>query len=222
MKRVSECNTKANDVYESLRDAIISGELAPGTRLVIRKIALQLGVSDIPVREALKRLEVEGLVVFKPYAGATVSVPLLRELEEIMEIRGELESFAAASSVDNLTEEDVEELETLLKEMEKCADEGRFWDYSKADRQFHRVLCRRCSNETLIRMLMDLWSQSERARAIFNIMTVSIQASLAEHKEMLEAVRLKDAERLRKVVMKQRERVKISLENFMGKNSSIL
>ncbi len=222
MRMVSDHRTKADGVYESLRDAIISGELAPGSRVVIRDVAAQLGVSEIPVREALKRLESEGLIVSTPYIGALVSIPSLRELEEIMEIRGTLESLAAVSSVENITEEDLAELSSLLEQMEKCADEQRFWDYSKIDRQFHRALYGRCSNEKLMKMLEDLWRQSERARAIFNVMTVSTRASLGEHKEMLEAVRSKDYERLERVVREQKARVRASLKNFADKNGSVV
>ncbi|NPV69959.1 MAG: GntR family transcriptional regulator [Firmicutes bacterium] len=222
MKMVSDHKTKADTVYESLRDAIISGELAPGNRVIIRDVAAQLGVSEIPVREALKRLESEGLIVSTPYIGALVSIPSLRELQEIMEIRGSLESLAAVSSAKNMADDDIAELVQLLGEMEKCAAEQRFWDYSKVDREFHRVLCGRCDNEKLMKMLEDLWRQSERARAIFNVMTVSTKASLEEHKEMLEALRSKDYERLERVVREQRVRVRASLQNFADRNGSVV
>lgn len=214
MKLLPQHKTKADSVYEALRDAIVSGELLPGRRVVIREVAATLGVSEIPVREALKRLEADGLIVSTPYVGAVVSSPSVRELEEIMEIRGALESLAAALSARRLTPGDLDRLDALLARMEDCARNQEYWEYSKADREFHALLYSRCDNQRLRRLIEELLSQSERARAIFHIHNVSTKASLQEHREMLEALRAGDCERLAEAVKRQRERVRAGLAEF--------
>ncbi|MGB9866429.1 MAG: GntR family transcriptional regulator [Bacillota bacterium] len=210
--------TKAEEVYEALRSEIISGTLPPGARVVIREVASRFDVSEIPVREAMKRLESEGLVVSTPYVGTVVSSPSIQDLKETMVIRSALEALAARLSAPALTEADIDRLRELLAHMEECKTQRRFWDYSKADREFHSLLYSRCNNSKLLRLIEELWNRSERARAIFNVMTLSAEQSLQEHRQMLEAVLKRDYDLLAKVVSDQKIRVSIEVEDFVGKN----
>ncbi|KUK14402.1 MAG: GntR family transcriptional regulator [Synergistetes bacterium] len=209
--------TKTQQVYESLRKDIISGVLLPGARIVIREVALKFGVSEIPVREAIKRLEAEGLVINKPYAGAVVAHPSIEELKEIMVIRGVLEALAARISAPNLTQDDLNHLKELLKQMERYKSLGMPWEYSQADREFHLVMYSKCNNKKLMELIKELWNQSERARGVFNIATLSMEKSYEEHRKMLEALINKRYDLLEKEVNSQKIRVSNEIEEFIHK-----
>lgn len=209
--------TKTEAVYEALRESIISGELPPGKRLVIRDLANELDVSEIPVREALRRLETEGLIESTPYVGAVVSAPSIKDLQDIMAIRGALEALAAELSGPNLTGADIERLLEIASEMERCVDAERFWEYSKHDREFHSLLYSKCGNEKLLKAIEDLWTQSERARAIFNVVALSARQSLDEHRAMLDCLASQDFKGLSELVKAQKQRVGYELSSIASK-----
>ncbi|MGE5485308.1 MAG: GntR family transcriptional regulator [Ignavibacteriales bacterium] len=214
MKAASEHKTKSGIVYESLKSAIVGGDLLPGTRIIIHGVANALKVSEIPVREALRKLEADGLVKCTPYVGALVSVPSIEDLRETLVIRSVLEPLAARLSAPKLREKDVSRMSDLLDSMSTLVREQKYWDYSRVDREFHNVLYSRCGNRKLKDLIGDMWSQTERASGAFRAATVSAAQSLAEHTAMLDALRAKDFERLESLVSDQVLRVGSEVQNL--------
>ncbi|ALX66116.1 GntR family transcriptional regulator [Microbacterium sp. XT11] len=138
MRSVSDQNI-AEQVTDELRSAIHSGELAPGERLVERKLAELLGVSHIPVREALTRLAEEGLITREPRRGARVAELSARDLEEIASLRIVLEQFMAVRVQERWTSESAARLEAIIAAME-AAEPGDMAEVLRQDRAFHQAL----------------------------------------------------------------------------------
>jgi DNA-binding GntR family transcriptional regulator len=127
-------------VIDAVRTAILQGVFAPGQRLPQDQIAASLEVSRIPVRSALRWLESEGLVVFHPHRGATVSTLTPQDVAEIYEIRARLEKFALRSACERVTPAELAELEELAEEMDEAHDEADSEEWYQARQRFYRRL----------------------------------------------------------------------------------
>ena len=111
-------------VFENLRTAILDGNLKAGQRLMEVQLAEQLGVSRTPIREAIRKLELEGLVVMLPRKGAYVANMSFKDLIDVLEVRASLEGLAGSLAAERRRDEDIEELEKLSKEFEQCVREA--------------------------------------------------------------------------------------------------
>lgn len=151
-------------VTAALRSAIVAGVLRPGERLPQLELAGRLGVSRMPVREALNRLEAEGLVVIHPHRGAMVSALSVDELREIYDIRISLETMALRLSIPRMEREDLGELERLLLEMDAVKQPQ---DWLNLNREFHGRLYRPSARRRLCGLIDNLRAQSERYLRIF-------------------------------------------------------
>jgi DNA-binding GntR family transcriptional regulator len=130
----------ADQVANSIRDAIHEGRYAPGTRLVERTLAAELGVSHIPIREALSRLAEEGLVDRAPRRGSRVATLSLRELDEVSTLRVVLEQFVVKRVQERLTPDGERELRAMVADMRSAAAEGNFRQVFDIDQRFHERL----------------------------------------------------------------------------------
>lgn len=181
-------------VYERLRDDIVSGELQPGAQLVEARIAEELGVSKTPVREALIRLQRDGLVAIEPYRGARVAQPSPEDVREILELRLLLEC-QIARDLANRRPPDV--IRALQRSIDRCwgalanGDRRRFLDCLT---EFSDVQAEACGNSRMARLLVDLRS------VLLVIGTTSLRApgrerrSVEEHEMILDAIKAGDAE----------------------------
>src|ERR1700733_15845306 len=125
----SGSGTKADRTAEHLRHRVLSGELRPGERVRISQVARELGFSDIPVREGVKRLEAEGLLEFETHKGAVVTTLHPHDIEEMFAIRGELEALAVMRASRSINRDQLDHLRELLEEMEQAEQDGRLEDY---------------------------------------------------------------------------------------------
>jgi DNA-binding GntR family transcriptional regulator len=187
-------------VFENLRQAIIRGDVAPGDRLVESRIAEVLDISRTPVREAIHKLEREGLLRKLPHGGFTV-VHLSREdIEETFGIRCVLESYAARLVALNHTEEDLIPLEKKIREFQVCLAKGRFEELPKINTEFHNLFYALSRSPKLIKLINDLRDQIFRFRRILLKMDDMAKTSNEDHRNMLEAIRQRDVDRVEKLV----------------------
>ena len=143
--------------YEGIHDAILSGALAPGERVKERDVAAQMGVSTTPIKEALRRLEQEGLVVAQPRRGAVVSRLVRIPFEEIEEIRGSLESLAARLAADRMSADQLERLRALVNEMTELTVEMREPQTRLEDVSvFHQLIREGSRNDFIVRFVDTL------------------------------------------------------------------
>lgn len=196
--------TKSEFVYNALKEEILSGEYRPNEKIVIRNVAERLNVSDIPVREALRKLEAEKLVVIVPHVGAIVNSISIKELEECVALRDVLEPFAARLAAENAKEEDIKTLTNLTVQMDKCVKEDNYKKYGRLNIEFHETIYRLSGNETLSLLIDELWRKTERLRAVFRNQPTRMKDSNEEHKRLVQALADGDGDKAEEVIRYQR------------------
>ena len=192
-------------VYQTLRKAILKGELRPGERLREIQLAERLGVSRTPVREAIHRLEMEGLVVIAPRRGAQVANISEKDLNDVLEVRIALENLAIEKACARMTEEEICELHLAFKKMDSLVAEGDLCSLVKADQAFHEIIYRAADNERLIQVLNNMKEQIYRYRVEY-MKDEETRAQLsAEHGEIVKAIRMRDAEKAKEASFRHLE-----------------
>ncbi|GAB3057471.1 GntR family transcriptional regulator [Salinicoccus sesuvii] len=179
-----------NSVTTILRQAILKGDLVPGQHLVQAELAEQLGVSRMPVREALKTLEMEGLITLEPHKGAVVNELTIDDIDEIYELRTMLESLALKKSIPYLTDEALEELQHLHLKMLNTFEKEEYVDLNK---RFHAISFSGCKSKR-VHSLMARVSHGI-AKDTPYVIPGQIEKSNREHSVILKAISSKDAER---------------------------
>jgi len=176
-------------VAEVLREAILRGILTAGQQLRQDEIARELGVSHIPVREALRQLEAEGLVRLRPYRGFEVSELSPEEVEELYEIRIPLECQALRLAMPHLTDEDLRRAEEILDAIDAEADPSA---WSQLNTEFHAVLYAPSRRQRLLNLIRTLRTNVDRYLRLYISVMQRKQYSQQEHRKILEAVRRRD------------------------------
>ena len=151
-------------VFNTLRQAILKGELKPGERLMEIALAERLGVSRTPIREAMRKLEQEGLVVMIPRRGAQVANITEKDLNDVLEVRIALENVAIEKACARMTEEEMRRLWLAAKEFEHTIAEGNLVKLAEADVAFHEVIYQASDNKRLIQVLNNMREQIYRYR----------------------------------------------------------
>lgn len=199
-------------VFENLRAAILDGNLKAGQRLMEVQLAEQLGVSRTPIREAIRKLELEGLVVMLPRKGAYVANMSFKDLIDVLEIRATLEGLAASLATERRSDDDVVELEKLAKEFETCVREADVEGVLKKDVDFHEKIFLMANNKKLYQLITSLWEQVHRFRVTY---VSNYDASLSlvdEHNRILEAIKAGDTELAKKYAT---EHIELAEQFFM-------
>ncbi|MGQ4486468.1 GntR family transcriptional regulator [Streptomyces sp. 372A] len=199
----------AERVYTHVKDAVLDRRYEGGTLLTEGGLAEAVGVSRTPVREALLRLEVEGLIKLYPKKGALVLAVSAQEIADVVETRLLVEEFAARKAVP-ASPQLISRLEALLEEQRHYSDAGDLATVSVKDRCFHAEIVRHAGNEILSRLYDQLRDRQLRMGvAVMEAHPDRIAANIAEHSELLEAIRSGDAEFAAQVVRRHVGRVKV-------------
>lgn len=198
---------KSQSIYRALRERILSNGLAPGTRLVLRDMANQYETSDIPVREALRMLERDGLVEMVPYRGARVTTLTAREIEETYFIRGHLESIATGLAAERITAAELDTLDELMVQMRKSVDAQDGPGFSDLNRKFHETIVAACGNEMLRELTMDIWQRHSGFQRVFRMIPERLAASQAEHEAIMAALHARDAKRVAELALSHKRSV---------------
>ena len=151
--------TKNVAVYEALRKDIIEGRMKPGQKIIMSEVAKNLGLSDIPVREAIRRLESEGYVHFTPHIGAIVSELDANKIIELYLIRIELESLATRLAVDHITSGDIDFLIKKNQDMERAVKAEKYEKLGALNKEFHLRIYQAAPYPTLTQLIEDLWGK---------------------------------------------------------------
>ena len=175
-------------VFNTLRQAILRGELKPGERLMEIQLANKLGVSRTPIREAIRKLELEGLVNMIPRKGAEVAEITEKNLRDVLEVRGALEELAVRLACDKITEEQIAELKRAAKDFKFTLRSGDITKIAEADVKFHDVIYEATDNRRLIQLLNNLREQMYRYRVEYLKNESAHPKLLAEHEEIIEKI----------------------------------
>jgi len=198
-------STKTEMVYEQLKENIINGLIEQGEKIVAREVARQLGVSDIPVREALKKLESEGLVENVPHVGSRVSPVNIQKASEIFAIRTELEAFATRLAAQNAKANEVDELQEIVDEINLALQNSDIKKVSRLNTAFHQRLYQLSGNEMLCELILSLMDRSQYSRSVFTLIPDRKERSNQEHQLMVDALRKGNAEEAEKALRAQKE-----------------
>ena len=196
-------------VFNTLRQAILKGELKPGERLMEIALAERLGVSRTPIREAMRKLEQEGLVVMIPRRGAQVANITEKDLNDVLEVRIALENVAIEKACARMTEEEMRRLWLAAKEFEHTIAEGNLVKLAEADVAFHEVIYQASDNKRLIQVLNNMREQSYRVEYLKEGETRDVLVK--EHEELTKAIRERDVERAKQLSFQHIENQRMAI-----------
>lgn len=151
-------------VFNTLRKAILTGELKPGERLMEIHLANRLGVSRTPIREAIRKLELEGLVIMIPRRGAEVAQITEKSLKDVLEVRRALDALCTELACDRISDEEMKRLKQACDEFEDAVATGDVTTIAAADVAFHDIIIEATGNERLIQLINNLSEQMYRYR----------------------------------------------------------
>ncbi|WP_124067019.1 GntR family transcriptional regulator [Clostridium sp. E02] len=181
-------------VFNTLRQAILKGELEPGERLMEIQLADRLGVSRTPIREAIRKLELEGLVLMIPRKGAEVAKISEKSLRDVLEVRRSLEELAIELACQRMTVEEVEELQAKQDLFSKAVLSGSSMEIAETDEAYHDIIYKGTCNEKLVQIINNLREQMYRYRLEYIKDEDKRQVLLLEHDNILKAVRNRKVE----------------------------
>jgi len=190
----TQAASKSEQAYAAIKNRISSGELGTGYRLVLSKVAQELGCSVVPVREAIRRLEAEGLVQFERNVGATVvgidPTLYLHTMETLSVIEGAATALAAPA----ITPEDISRARAINQQMRECLEHFDPVRFTQLNTEFHAVLYERCPNPHILDLVHRGWNRLSAMRAsTFNYVPGRAQESVAEHEMLLRLIEEKAA-----------------------------
>ena len=213
LKGLKNIGTAVDAVYEVLRRSILDGELPPGHRLRSDVLANELKVSRTPVREALRKLESEGLVDASR-SGLVVRQSSEEDLVEIFYLREALEGMAARLAAENATRAEIDELHALFEDMEAVAGRGDIALVRKLTGEFHLLVCRASHNKRLIQSLQGLLDHVRQAQSSTLYMPGRPADALKEHRALLRAIEKRDPD-LAETLARQHRRKTLDLRRKM-------
>lgn len=199
LRKIEERELLNQKVYRALKEAILKGEIAKGEKLIESQIAQQLGTSRTPVREAINRLAVEGLVELVPNQGAFVAEISMEDIEEVFQIRSVLEGLAVRLFARRSTDEHLRELEIKLGEMKRALEAKDTISYGELDASFHRFIWSFSGSKRLLKILDGLmpYIDSYRLKSLYlpHVMEISFEDHL-NLLNLLKGRKIKESEEL--------------------------
>jgi len=195
MEKLKKRIVSGDEATELLRDMILSGKLKPRERLIESELSESLKMSRTPIRQAIQRLSVLGLVIAEPYCGAAVADLDTKKIREIYAVRILLESFAARLATPNISCEALNEMSSILDEMEILKNYADRFKRRELNERFHRIIYTNCGNSVLAGVIGQLWDQSALFRHTSMEIKKNITRTSKEHRMIFEAMRKRDAEK---------------------------
>lgn len=207
--------TKNLLVYEKLRRGIIKGTLRPGQKLVMANLAKKFSTSETPVREAIRRLESDGYVIFTPHSGAIVTEINKQELSEIYLIRISLEALATRLAVPFISKDDKAWLKKKNNEMKLAVKKGRHENLARLNKAFHLRIYKAAPYPRLYKMIAELWDAFERWPSIFSYVPERGKTAIQEHEQILGALEKGDVDLADRLMTEQKTNTLRALQNYM-------
>lgn len=191
-KLVDSHMTLREKILETIREAILKGEMKPGEKVAEPELAERFGISRTPIREAFRQLESEGYLSVIPRKGAVVASLSERDIEEFYAIKSILEGYAARMAAEKLNEKELERLENINLRLEKLTQEGDVKTFFRVHNDFHDCFIRAAGNEKLLALINQLMQKFNRLRMASLSLPGRMETSVSEHKKILRAFREKN------------------------------
>lgn len=211
-------STLRNDVSRKIRESIFSNELKPGERIVETKLAKELGVSQSPVREAIRELELMGIIESKPYLGTFVKKLTTKDIRDAYKVRTYLEMLAVSEAIKYITETDLEKMGELLKDMRTAAKNQSTSEFVKMDICFHRLIIKISDNHLLMKM-WNIVNLGQWTSVTTKISGRSLLELASRHEALVESLKAKDAEKASKCIKLHIEELCEDIIKKMDSNS---
>ncbi len=180
-------------IFDTLREAIIVGELKPGERLMEVQLAEKMGVSRTPVREAIRKLELEGLVEMLPRKGAHIADLSVKDIMDVLEVRATLDGLASSLSASRISDDEIKELKHVHSQFVNYVEKENLQGSIKKDAEFHDIIYRSSRNDKLIQISNNLREQIQRFRVIYIKDYSSTRDLIKEHNEIYDAIITRDS-----------------------------
>ncbi len=208
-------------VFETIREAILDGRLKPGERVMEIQLAEKLGVSRTPVREAIRKLELEGLLIMEPRKGAYVADISLKDIEDVLEVRSPLEGLAASLAAIRAKEDEIKLLKEKAKEFKKCMENNDVQGMINKDTEFHEIILHAAKNKKLTSIIEGLREQLQRFRVTY-FTEYNIASHLVnEHQNVLHAIESREPEKASKYAQEHIENIKKYIISGVKDNSKV-
>ena len=195
-------------VYTGVKGAIIGGDFQPGKRLIEERLAADMATSRTPVREAIQKLEKEGLIFRLPRGGFAVKSVTEDEVEEILGLRSVLEGYAAFLATSRITDAELKQLDEIIMREDACLKNLDVDEFIRLDGEFHDVLYRAAKNSRLYGLLNDLRDYMYRYRVIILHYQRKLHLAVQDHREMLASIKAKSPRQVERLVRKHVSRGK--------------
>jgi len=198
LPKINDYGLLRERIYQILKTYIIEGELKEDAKITEAELSKQLGVSKTPVREALSRLVVEGLITLHPNKRMTIAKISSKDIIEVYQLRKWVCGLAATLLASKITEEDIVKFREMIREMELFVEKGKIIEYSKVADRYHRLMQHLSGNSRMENLSNNLHEQVYRYRVKSLKVKGRIEKSLSEHKKIIEAIIRNDPEQAKK------------------------
>jgi len=202
-------------IYNQLKNAILNGVYKPGDSLIEMKVAKEMGVSRTPVREAIRQLELEGLVTSIPNKGVVVEGISEKDIEDIYTIRKMMEGLAARWAAEKISDEELKELKDVLDLMEFYTEKQELDKVSEMDTRFHDIIFRASKSRPLEYMLTNFHHLIQRARLVSTKTSGRALMSFEEHHKVYEALKKHDPDEAEKAMIQHISRAYSNLDPIL-------
>jgi DNA-binding GntR family transcriptional regulator len=206
-------------IFTTLREAIIMGELKPGERLMEVQLAQKMGVSRTPVREAIRKLELEGFVNMIPRKGAHVAKLSVKDIMDVLEVRASLDGLATSLAAERITENELKEMKHIQSQFDNYVEKDNLQGIIKKDVEFHDVIYKASKNDKLIQISNNLREQVYRFRVIYLKDFRSTKEVIREHMEIYQAIDNEDSDAARKAAEKHIRNQELMIIDAIKKNN---
>ncbi|SDL81494.1 transcriptional regulator, GntR family [Geoalkalibacter ferrihydriticus] len=201
-KPIERHQTLREKILETIRDAILRGVLKPGEKVAEPELAERFGISRTPIREAFRQLESEGYLTVIPRKGAVVTALSERDVKEFYAIKAILEGYAARIAAKNLSDREIERLESINERLQQLADEGDVKAFYRTHNEFHELFIRAAGNHKLAELIHQLVIKFNRPRMASLSLPGRMQISVNEHTRLLGAFKSRNGEQADNLVRK--------------------
>jgi DNA-binding GntR family transcriptional regulator len=204
--------SKKDFAYNTLRDTILEGQLEPGRRLVIDELAAELGVSPIPVREALQQLQTDGFVIIEPYVGARVTEIDASLVCEVFDLMEALEVISGRAACLHMSEDSLAEMENRLRNMDTLVTDSEC--FSQENVRLHQFICERAGTPLVSRMMDQVLAHWDRLRRHYlqDVFERRIVDAQQEHWRVFEALRMRDPDHVEQVIREHNKAARAAYE----------
>jgi DNA-binding GntR family transcriptional regulator len=214
---VKPFRSKKEFAYDALRDTILEGQLEPGARLVIDELAAALGVSQIPVREALQQLQADGFVTIEPYVGARVTEIDASLICEVFDLMEALEVISGRAACLHMSEDSLAEMESRLRAMDALVTDAE--RFSQENARLHQFICERGGTPLVARLMAKVLAHWDRLRRHYlqDVFDRRVGKAQQEHWRVYEALGTRDADHVEQVIREHNQAARTAYTDYLEK-----